>query len=156
MKVKCILVLCAIILLCSNCHNDLHHVIRFSNDSSKDIYVMDFDDYPDTTEFENCRFFEGNAGFCNISAHSIKNVSWQRSGFEYYYERILSDTLMIYVLDLEMLKANNWNADETMVLQRYDLSLQDLQKLGWQLFYPPSCNMSRMKMYPPYGEEPES
>ncbi|WP_455584874.1 hypothetical protein [Bacteroides sp.] len=156
MKVKNVLILCAVILLGTNCHDNLHHVIRFSNDSPKDIYVMDFSGYPDTTEFERSRHFEGNAGLCSISAYSVEKVLWQRSGFISYYERIPSDTLMIYVFDLEMLRSNGWNANETMLLQRYDLSLQDLQQLGYQLSYPPSRNMRYVKMYPLYGEEPDS
>jgi len=40
-----------------------------------------------------------------------------------------------------------------LVLQRYYLSLQDLQKLNWRVSYPPTPEMKDMKMYPAYKEE---
>jgi hypothetical protein len=41
--------------------------------------------------------------------------------------------------------------DNYLVLQRYDLGLEDIQKLGWSLPFPPTEAMKDMKMYPPYG-----
>lgn len=39
------------------------------------------------------------------------------------------------------------------IIQRYDLSLQDLQDANWMLTYPPSPNMRTIKMWPPYGSK---
>ena len=36
------------------------------------------------------------------------------------------------------------------ILIRYDLSRQDLKKLDWCFYYPPTEEMKGMKMFPPY------
>lgn len=38
----------------------------------------------------------------------------------------------------EQRKIGGKYGDNYMVLQRYDLSLQDLQRLNWQISYPPT------------------
>ena len=37
-----------------------------------------------------------------------------------------------------------------VILKRYDLSKKDLQKLNWNIAYPPIEAMKDIKMYPPY------
>jgi hypothetical protein len=70
---------------------------------------------------------------------------------EYFYHDY--DTIMYFVLD-----AHTWETessqtiiDNYLVLQRYDLSLEDTQKLEWSLPFPPTEAMKHIKMYPPYG-----
>jgi len=74
--------------------------------------------------------------------------------WKYEFEHNI-DTLMIYIFDEEVLKNNAWEdvINNYLVLQRYDLSLQDLEKLNWKICYPPTEAMKDMKMYPPYKEK---
>ena len=39
---------------------------------------------------------------------------------------------------------------DSVFLQRYDLTIKELDRLGWKLTYPPDERMSDMMMYPPY------
>ena len=62
------------------------------------------------------------------------------------------DTLSIYLFHVDTLA--KYSIDEIRedykVLQRYDLSLEDLEHLDYKLSYPPDAKMSGVKMYPPY------
>jgi len=42
---------------------------------------------------------------------------------------------------------------DSVFLQRYDLTIRDLDILDWTLSYPPDERMKNIKMYPPYGGE---
>ena len=63
---------------------------------------------------------------------------------------IPSDTLMVYVYDAELLDSHTTNLLNT-IIQRYDLSLQDLRSCNWIITYPPTEVMRNVKMYPPYS-----
>lgn len=63
--------------------------------------------------------------------------------------KIKSDTLMVYIFDVSKLDANSSVGDA--LIQRYDLSLPDLQQLNWKLTYPPDIRMKYVKMWPPYN-----
>lgn len=56
---------------------------------------------------------------------------------------------MIFIMDAELLESKETHIHD-IIIQRYDLSLQDLQQINWTLTYPPNENMKNMKMYPPY------
>jgi hypothetical protein len=129
-----------------------HYTIRFINKSDKPIYIYDSGKYPDTIAngiggvISQPQFFKAEPDTENSSA------LWRRSTWEYIFsEGILvpSDTLMIYTLDAEL--AEQHHITES-IIQRYDLSLPDLQKLNWHVLYPPTEEMKNMKMYPKYGE----
>jgi hypothetical protein len=45
---------------------------------------------------------------------------------------------------------NGFVSSDSVFLQRYDLTIKDLDKLGWTLIYPPDERMKNMGMYPPY------
>jgi len=64
----------------------------------------------------------------------------------------LKDTLYVFIFEEDVLANHSWAdvVDKNLVLQRYNLSLKDLQQLNWQISYPPSEQMKDMKMYPPF------
>jgi hypothetical protein len=64
------------------------------------------------------------------------------------------DTLSIFIIFEDTLLTYSWEVirSDYKILKRYDLSLQDLQKLNYTIPYPPTETMKNMKMYPPYGE----
>ncbi len=85
-----------------------------------------------------------------VSFYEMHFSSWE----EFYKAKVSSDTISFVVYDWEVLENTNWNVirDEYKILKRYDLSLEDLQKLDFTLYYPPTEEMKDMKMYPPYDE----
>src|SRR5690606_31507629 len=66
----------------------------------------------------------------------------------------LGDTLSFVIFDIDTLEKYSWDIVKKnyMVLQRHDLSIYDLQKLDYTLYYPPNEAMRNMKMYPPYDK----
>lgn len=60
---------------------------------------------------------------------------------------------MIFVFNGDTLARHGiqYVMENHLVDQRYDLSLNDLKQLNWQLFFPPSAEMRNIKMWPPYG-----
>jgi hypothetical protein len=73
------------------------------------------------------------------------------NGHSYCFENTLKDTLRVFIFEGDIVTNYSWEeiVDKHLVLQRYDLSLPDLQQLNWQISYPPSEAMKDMKMYPP-------
>ena len=66
-----------------------------------------------------------------------------------------SGTVYVYVFDSEVVENTPWEvvARDYLVLKRYDLTLEDLQRLDWKITYPPTEAMKDVKQYPPYGSE---
>lgn len=85
----------------------------------------------------------------NTESIPIIPVSWEAAFSD---NRITLDTLMIYILDDQALKKEDVDIRQSF-LQRYDLSLQDLQRLNWVLSYPPAENMKDIKMWPTYKSQ---
>lgn len=63
-------------------------------------------------------------------------------------------TVFVYVFDADIVENTSWGivARDYLVLKRYDLTLEDLQRLDWKITYPPTEATKNIKQYPPYGE----
>ncbi|MDR1054609.1 MAG: hypothetical protein LBL90_02015 [Prevotellaceae bacterium] len=158
-KITIIVMVLSFVTMASTCNHEdenNHHTIQFINQSDKPIYVVGSGEYPDTL---NVQGMDGGglsqSQWSKIYPNTQNKTALQRrSAWEYIFknkERIFSDTLMVYVFDAELLESRDTHIYNT-IIQRYDLSLQDLQYVNWMLIYPPSPNMSAIKMYPPYGK----
>jgi len=66
-----------------------------------------------------------------------------------------SDTVFVYVFNAATVERNPWSviARDYLVLQRYDLTLEDLQRLNWRITYPPDERMKDVEMFPPFNQE---
>lgn len=132
-----LLFLCILLSSCFGWEDENHHYkISFCNNSDKDIYIIDGGDYPDTT----VRIYGilSEPDIYKVKAHSTNNRALSdREPYERVIKyRFKSDTLMVFVLDAEILEARNVHVREAL-LYRYDLSLDDLRKCNWRLIYPP-------------------
>lgn len=67
----------------------------------------------------------------------------------------IGDTISFAIFDADTIAAYPWDVinREYKIVRRYDLSIHDLQKLDYTLYYPPNESMRDMKMYPPYGSD---
>lgn len=63
-----------------------------------------------------------------------------------------ADTLSIYLFDDNIFSSDDWAdiRENYKILMRYDLSIEDLERLNWKVTYPPSENMKDIKQFPPY------
>ena len=156
-KITIILMVLSFVFIASTCNKEdenHHSTIEVINNSEKAIYAYFGVEYPDTLD---------RIGIPSSSEPSIYKVEphkrnrtalWQNTFWEVIFRDgrlIPSDTLMIYIFDAKLLDSNTTHVDNT-IIQRYDLSLQDLQRINWILTYPPAPNMSAIKMYPPHGQ----
>lgn len=62
------------------------------------------------------------------------------------------DTVSVFLFDRHVVDTYSWDevVQKYYVLQRYDFSKEDLEKLGCQIPYPPTQDMADMHMFPPY------
>jgi hypothetical protein len=70
------------------------------------------------------------------------------------FAKFPTDTMSIFFFDPDTLAKYEWETirEEYKILVRYDLSHNDLRKLNWRIYYPPTEAMKDMKMYPPFGQ----
>lgn len=81
------------------------------------------------------------------------SYSWHYSSFNKWednFENSPDDTLSIFFFHSDTLEAYSWEVirEEYKILKRYDLSLEDLQRLDFKVTYPPGPEMEGVKMYP--------
>jgi len=94
-----------------------------------------------------------------IQPHSNVKIYGHITGsLEYTWEQtftkyVSSDTLMIFISDSSVILNMPDDTEIHSVIQRYDVSLQDLINLNWTLYYPPTEAMKNIKMFPPYSAE---
>lgn len=120
------------------CCNDLHVNIKFENKTSKVLYTMQDYNYPDinaykkrdapTPNYSKVLPFEVADG-----ALSTFNTSYE----SVFINKIPSDTLMVFLFDGTLLEEKGWEyiKENNLVLKRYDLTHNDLQKDNWTIIY---------------------
>jgi len=145
--------LCLFIIIffngCGACNNE--KCIDFYNNSNKKTSMSIGWKYPDTTlENNHIRYFMHPSVF---SFQKRVICEEGHASFEGLFLR--QDTAMLFLFDDSVIENTDWKIVEKdyLVLQRYDLSLQDLEKLNWKVYYPPTEAMKDMKMFPPYQEK---
>jgi hypothetical protein len=153
-KIMIILMVLSFIFMANTCNKEdenHHRTIEIINNSERAIYACFNVTYPDTL---------GDVGGLTSQPQIYKVESYAKNrralGDQEFWEvifrdgrRIPSDTLMVFIMDAELLESHTTHVNNT-IIRRYDLSLQDLQHVNWTLTYPPSPNMSAIKMYPSY------
>lgn len=160
-RMNIILLLFVVLSITNACNNkenkDCHKSIEIINNSSKSIYVIGDVQYPDTTYFIHSASPELTSYITKVTSEtsSSKPLRFTWDCWETifsYGAQIPSDTVMIFIFDAETIENTSWSivCGDYLVLQRYDLSLENLKYLNWKLSYPPTEEMKDMKMYPPY------
>jgi hypothetical protein len=130
--------------------NEGHSYVGFINNSSNTIYVLPH--VSDTLIPIWVASYKENKGNY-VNPYASKQIyATSRHGLIETDGRI-NPYLYIFVLDMQVLE--NYPIDTIMnnymILQRYDLTISDLQRLDWQIVYPPNEAMKDVKMYPPYN-----
>lgn len=65
-----------------------------------------------------------------------------------------TDTVRLFFFESKIVSENEWSviSRDNLVLQRYDLTKDDLNRLNWRIAYPPTEDMMDVCMWPPYNE----
>lgn len=146
------------ILLSASACASIFSIYAFSvkNNSSSDVYFicpsypprMQYCIYPDTT----VRFTINGLHRICVNSSFTKYTSCKI--IEDWFSYFPNDTVSLFFFDPEVVASNSWETvvDEYLVLQRYDLSIEDFRKLDGRIPYPPTPEMKDMHMFPPYGQ----
>ncbi|MDR3060023.1 MAG: hypothetical protein LBU84_18030 [Prevotella sp.] len=140
------LVFCILLISCDYSPYN-HDYIEFDNDSNSLLYVQ--------FNIENNPLYYNEY---HIDKYCILIESKERKkigssfmlGWEEFVASLPNKTVSFFISDTMLYKCDMSNI-ETHILQRYDLSLKDLEFLDWEISYPPSEKMKDMKMRPPYN-----
>ena len=118
--------------------------IYMHNNSGYTLLTDGTYDYPDTTIKEKMYFEE-------VLPHSFGRATfttrrWNRT--------IVNEKMCLFIFYKDVVNSVPWETirKDYMVLQRYDLSIDELEKLNWTVYYPPTEEMKDIDMFPPYGE----
>lgn len=112
-----------------NCHK---HVTIINNTNNAIYYIASGRIFPDTlTLYPNPT---GNQ-YYRIEASSIKKDMY-RYCLEYDFE--IQRIWMYFIFDAHLLETTPWDTvvKKYMILKRYDLTLEDMQKSDWTITYP--------------------
>jgi hypothetical protein len=107
--------------------------MKITNYSSRAICYNFSLIYPDTT----LRTEDNPISILRSQVASGETVSEPRRGsWEGIFD--ICDTLMIFIFDETTLNTVPWDTvrKNYLILKRYDLSLEDLEKLDWMVTYP--------------------
>ncbi len=140
----------------ANCHS----AIKFSNNFEKDLRVranVCVRDIPSSCGIKALSYTAVGEMYLvkrgeqnNRKATEIRGCTESLFELEHY-----SDTHSIYIFDAEVIENTPWETvvRDYLVLKRYDLSLSDLQRLNWQVTYPPTEAMKDIQQWPEYGSD---
>ena len=143
---KSILIIISLLILIG-CIGEEFYKFNLINNTNRYIYFTQGREnrsiYPDT-------LIEKNPSYSKISAYSTLEIGGLVT-IERIFERENIDTLSIYFFDADVVDNIPWETvrEEYKVLKRYDLSIEDIQLLDYEITYPPTEQMKNMRMYPP-------
>lgn len=89
----------------------------------------------------------------NSKRRAYLDVAWQ--SWKSYFKRIPGDTVSLFLFDKTVVDSYSWHEIQTnyLVLQRYDLSLEDCEELCNNLSYPPNDKLIGIRKWPRQIEE---
>jgi len=152
-KLSLLLIVC-ITVACLHKDTDIcHFSIKFTNKSEKILYVREHIDlFPDPFDIRKLSYFTPTQKDIKCCKEN-KSALFSRSCIEDKFGRVI-DTNFVYIFDAAVVENTSWEviARDYLVLKRYDLTLEDLQRLNWKITYPPTEAMKDVKQYPPYRE----
>jgi hypothetical protein len=166
-----ILLLIIVCLFLYSCHplsfeDGYHSYFIFENESNVDIAVDTHNgsNYASNTLLVSKSSIDANKSSMVVYASSTNNClhSLRHDNWESVVRRHKYDTLKLFVFDYTKMKSMDAAYSypypklipfDSVFLQRYDLTIRDLDFLDWTLVYPPDERMRDIKMFPAYGGE---
>lgn len=142
--------------------DNTHFTISFYNNSDRDLYVIDlghsyyyYTNNPDTTVYINIKK-KSLSDMYKVKSFGLNKEALDLSPYGVgAYESLFEDnsfipnyTVSVYIADADSVDEN----DENLLLARYDLKLEDLQRCHWVLSYPPHEGMRNIKMWPEFQQ----
>lgn len=144
------------LMTCCGCRDWGEYSLCVQNNSSSDVcfsyptlgIILDdgFRFYPDTTIYYE--------EYVLILKQEIRYPGVETNSLENWFSYFPNDTISVFFFDVETIETIPWETicNEYLILQRYDLSIEDLRKLNGHITYPPTEEMRGMHMFPPFEE----
>ena len=147
-----------ILILISSCiDNDPSYYLTIHNKSDEYVIYGSYYQYPhDSVSVHLQRIIKPHYVFVStVGPRYGKKDSWTSyfvaDGYEYVSVFIFEWCPI--VLDNNTLYIKNYTVyDDYHLLCRYDFTLEDLESLNWNVYYPPTEEMKNIHMWPPYSE----
>ncbi len=117
---------------------DRYYSICFNNNSKNSIAVYFTRPFPEPDPFYPDTSLTDNKP--NLKEIPINEKRYWKISFEYKYlfDAIPSDTISVFILHADTINKYPWEEirDGYKVLKRYDLSLEDLERMDYTITYP--------------------
>ena len=141
-------------LLSGSCDDEKdRYKLRVNNLTDKSIYVEWTTSYPDTSliTVTNPTY---NPSITKVEANTLQRSIYRNASKGLFYLEGKIEKLSVFIFDAETLETTPWDTvqSKSLVLQRYDLTLEELERLKWIIPYPPTSVMKDVEMYPRYIE----
>jgi hypothetical protein len=129
------------LILFSSCGEkdpNLHNIIWFDNSSEKTLYIIESQtNFKDSLIPAYNPILAGDACNCKSYPHTKDDQLKLRDTYEGRFKDPNIDLIRIFVFDSETINQYGWETIRNgyMILKRYDLTLEDLNKLYWTVKY---------------------
>ena len=143
-----------LLLISGSCHDEKEgYKLRINNLTDKSIYVEWTTSYPDTSliTVTNPTY---NPSITKVEANTLQRSIYRNASKGLFSLQGKIEKLSVFIFDAETLETTPWDIvqSKSLVLQRYDLTLEELERLKWIIPYPPTSAMKDVEMYPRYIE----
>ena len=141
-------------LLSGSCDDEKdRYKLRINNLSDKPVYVAWTTCYPDTSLYTVVDPTP-NVHIKRVEAITLHRSIYRNASKGLFYLEGKIEKLSVFIFDAETLETTPWDTvqSKSLVLQRYDLTLEELERLKWIIPYPPTSAMKDFEMYPRYIE----
>jgi hypothetical protein len=130
-----ILILSLIILSASSCESTYYdHRLKLYNNSEKTLYATYYQSFPDTALGQHSFSYSPNRRINPGETFTLsRGGTWETA-----FKEQINEKLMIFVFDANVVENTPWDTirKNYIILKRYDLSLEDLERLDWMVTYP--------------------
>lgn len=150
MKQLTFIILLFFLLTLASC--EYHNLFRFENNSTRDVYIylgivnreMGGSLYPDTAVARvKCGELFKQGKIRSYHYGDDKEDPWR------------NNTFCLFIFDADTFNMYDWEEIKSgyKILQRYDISYENIKALKYNIIYPPDETMNDVKMYPPYEKK---
>jgi len=110
--------------------------LKIKNNSQENIYYDFSYDYPDTSI--DHYYPRNDPNVYLVKSNSEKKYTSRAKWEAVFGSEIPSDTLLLFIFDSYVLETIPWDTvrKKYLILKRYDLSYDDLERMNWTITYP--------------------
>lgn len=152
MKNTIILCLSSLFFISSGCKDDFgekFYTIFIDNNSSKTVYFLVYDEFSEI-QYPDTNLPSADPGLTKLGSGARFYIR-DRKPWQELINELPSDTLSIFFFVDNVYEDSSWAtvSSQYLILKRYDLSIEDLERLNFYVPFPPDETMEGIKIYPP-------